>query len=110
MRSGYADRNFNFKKREPFHHGRRYLFTVSNSFPLYLIWQIKYDKTMHSMVESKHFFINPTDAHNYKIIGMLKQLKFRLSLRHVSVHAGTIIIDEHNRTITVVLAEHEIAP
>ena len=32
-----------------------------------------------------------TDAHNYKIIGILKQLKFRLSLRHVSVHAGTII-------------------
>jgi hypothetical protein len=25
---------------------------------------------------SKHFFINPTDAHNYKITGMLKQLKF----------------------------------
>jgi len=32
-----------------------------------------------------------TDAHNYKIIGILKQLKFGLSLRHVSVHAGTII-------------------
>ena len=25
---------------------------------------------------SKHFFINPTDAHNYKITGMLKKLKF----------------------------------
>ena len=24
----------------------------------------------------KHFFINPTDAHIYKITGMLKQLKF----------------------------------
>jgi len=32
-----------------------------------------------------------TDAHNYKIIGILKQLKFRLSLRHGSVHAETII-------------------
>jgi len=32
-----------------------------------------------------------TDAHNYKIIGILKQLKFRLSLRRVSVHARTII-------------------
>jgi len=32
-----------------------------------------------------------TDAHNCKIIGILKQLKFRLSLRHVSVNAGTII-------------------
>jgi len=31
-----------------------------------------------------------TDAYNYKIIGILKQLEFRLSLRHVSVHAGTI--------------------
>ena len=31
-----------------------------------------------------------TDAHNYKIIGIVKQLKFRLSLRHVSVHPGTI--------------------
>ena len=26
------------------------------------------------------FFINPTDAHNYKITGMLKQLKFPQSL------------------------------
>jgi len=37
------------------------------------------------------FLLFQTDAHNYKIIGMLKQMKFRLSLRHVSVHAGTII-------------------
>ena len=37
------------------------------------------------------FLLFQTDAHNYKIIGILKQLKFRLSLRHVSVHAGTII-------------------
>jgi len=27
-------------------------------------------------IVSKHFFIVPTYAHNYKIIGMLKQLKF----------------------------------
>jgi hypothetical protein len=39
----------------------------------------------------KALFIVPTDAHNYKITGILKQLKFRLSLRHVSVQAGTII-------------------
>jgi len=39
----------------------------------------------------KTLFIVPTDAHNYKIIGMLKQLKFRQLLQHVSVHAGTII-------------------
>jgi len=37
------------------------------------------------------FLLFQTDAHDYKIIGILKQLKFRLSLRHVSVHAGTII-------------------
>jgi hypothetical protein len=37
------------------------------------------------------FLLFQTDAHNYKTIGILKQLKFRLSLRHVSVHAGTII-------------------
>ena len=46
-----------------------------------------------SMNESvvKALFINPTDANNYKITGMLKQLKFPQLLRHVSVHSGTII-------------------
>jgi len=39
----------------------------------------------------KVLFIIQNDAHNYEITGTLKQLKFRLSLRHVSVHAGTII-------------------
>ena len=39
----------------------------------------------------KELFTFTTDTHNYKIIGMLKQLKFRQLLRHVSVHAGTII-------------------
>ena len=39
----------------------------------------------------KALFINPTDAHSYKITGMLKQLKFSQLLRHVSVHSGTII-------------------
>jgi hypothetical protein len=39
----------------------------------------------------KAHFIFHNDAHNYKITGILKQLKFRRSLRHVSVHAGTII-------------------
>jgi hypothetical protein len=37
------------------------------------------------------FLLFQTDAHNYKIVGILKQLKFRLSLQHVLVHAGTII-------------------
>ena len=40
---------------------------------------------------SKQFFINPTDENNYKITGILKQLKFPQLLRHVSVHSGTII-------------------
>ena len=40
---------------------------------------------------TKALFIIPTDAHNYKNIGILKQLKFRQLLRHVSFHAGTII-------------------
>lgn len=39
MRSGYADQNFNFSKTETLHCGRRYLPTISSSFPLYLIWQ-----------------------------------------------------------------------
>ena len=51
----------------------------------------------------KALFINPTDAHNYIIAGMLKQLKFPQLPRHV-------INDEHNRTIIVVLAKHEIDP
>jgi len=39
----------------------------------------------------KALFIIRTDTHNYKITGMLRQLKFRPLLRHVSVHARTII-------------------
>jgi hypothetical protein len=39
----------------------------------------------------KTLCIVPTDAHNYKIIGMLKRLKFRQLLQHVSVHVGIII-------------------
>jgi len=40
---------------------------------------------------SKHFLFFQHDAHRYKIIGILKQLKFQQFLRHVSVHTGTII-------------------
>ena len=39
----------------------------------------------------KTLFIIPTNAHNYKIRRMLKELKFRQLLRRVSIHAGTII-------------------
>jgi len=35
--------------------------------------------------------INSIKAHNYKFTGILKQLKFPQSLRHVSVYSGTII-------------------
>jgi hypothetical protein len=33
-------------------------------------------KVENKLILKKHTFIVPTDAHNYKIIGMLKQLKF----------------------------------
>ena len=46
--------------------------------------------TVHQQYQGT-FLLLQTDAHNYKIIGIFKQLKFRLSLRYVSVHAGTII-------------------
>ena len=46
--------------------------------------------TVHQRYQGT-FLLFQTDPHNYKIIGILKYLKFRLSLRHVSVHAGTII-------------------
>jgi hypothetical protein len=39
----------------------------------------------------QHILFFHNDAHNYKITGILKQLKFRRSLRHVSAHAATII-------------------
>ena len=40
----------------------------------------------------KALFIIPTDAHNYKMTGMLKQLKFPQLLRHVSVHSGLVSV------------------
>jgi len=67
-------------------------------------------------------FIIPTDAHNYKLIGMLKTIKFPITAptcfgSHRNHHQGpisclakTIINDEHDRIITVVLAKHEIGP
>ena len=50
-----------------------------------------YLELLQAIIFIKALFINPTDAHNYKITGMLKQLKFPQLLRHVSVHSGTII-------------------
>ena len=82
---------------------------------------------MHrASIVSKTLFIIPTDAHNYKIIGMLKTIRtptiaptcFSSRRNH---HQGPILClakttidhisnDEHNRIIIVVLAKHEIAP
>jgi hypothetical protein len=42
-------------------------------------------------IVSKHFLFFQLDAHRYKITEILKQSKFWQLLRHVSVHAGTII-------------------
>ena len=59
-------------------------------------WNCKVDTyflhvcTVHQQYQGTILLLQ-TDAHNYKIIGILKQLTFRLSLRHVSVHAETII-------------------
>ena len=88
-------------------------------------------------IVSKHFFVIPTDPHNYKIIGMLKTIKiptiaptcFGSSRNHhqgaITCLAKTTIFnvmaacrhnidhstnDEHNRIIIVVLAKHVIAP
>jgi hypothetical protein len=52
--------------------------------------------TVHQQYQSTFYFHN--EAHNYKITGILKHLKFRHSLRHVSGHAGTT---------TVVLAKNK---
>jgi len=51
---------------------------------------ILYVCTVHQRYQGT-FLLLQTDAHNYKIIEILKQLKFQLSLQHVSVHVGTII-------------------
>jgi hypothetical protein len=42
-------------------------------------------------LQHKALLLFHNDAHNHKITGILKQLKFRRSLRHGSVHVGTII-------------------
>jgi len=59
---------------------------------------------------SKHFFINPNNAHNYTSLCAsvrYARLKHRLVCRQDIDH---VINDEHNRTIIVVLAKHEIVP
>ena len=64
---------------------------------------------------NKALFINPTDAHNYKITGMLKTIKiptialtcFGSRRNH---HQGAISCLAKTRIIIAVLAKHEIAP
>ena len=60
-----------------------------------LIWSINHITTVTTLhvctVHQQYkdtILLLQTDAHNYKIIGILKQLKFRLSLRHVSVQGA----------------------
>jgi hypothetical protein len=57
-------------------------------FPLFVSITPPDDELVRNI---KALFINPNDAHNYEITGMLKQLKFPQLLRHVSVQSGTII-------------------
>ena len=63
-----------------YHESPRYptLLTIGHVITHYTVlnWSLKHITAL------RHYFIIPTDAHNYKIIGILKQLKFRLSLRH----------------------------
>jgi hypothetical protein len=48
-------------------------------------WNVKYEILIKSSclprasTVSKHFFIIPTDAHNYKITGMLKTIKIPIT-------------------------------
>jgi hypothetical protein len=63
------------------------------------ILQLCYEKPRKAVGINKGFytlFVIPTDAHYYKVIGMLKQLKSRQLLQHVSVHVGTIIRESFN--------------
>jgi len=73
--------------------------------PLYCFTAVQLIETLdcissylhHASIISKTLFIVPTDAHYYKITEMLKQftnLKLEHLLRHVLVHAGTIIRDQ----------------
>ena len=58
-----------FSKRGQSAHCLFHTFVVLH-FPSYFIWIYEY-----FIVLSKHFFIIPTDAHIYKVIGMLKTIK-----------------------------------
>jgi hypothetical protein len=77
--------------------------TLATTYPTWSSWTMNpaiiQEQFSHSSclyrasTVSKHFLLFHHDAHNYKITGILKQLKFRRSLRHVSLHAVTIVWD-----------------
>jgi len=54
-------------------------------------------------VVSKTFFIIPNDAHYYKITEMLKKFTSLKLLRHVSVHAGTIIREQSYTSLKLLI-------
>ena len=56
-------------------HNTEYRGVIRKSLILPLIWYGC--ETLSPTLWYKALFIVPTDAHNYKIIGILKQLKFR---------------------------------
>jgi hypothetical protein len=74
------------------------------------IFQIhKYFKFVKFSNYLRHVLLFHNDAHNYKITGILKQLKFRRSLQHVSVHVGTIIREPFlclTKTTVMILYPH----
>jgi hypothetical protein len=71
-------------------------------FVLCLLWKSYFNWRKISLIfvfapcvnSIKILFIVPTDTHYYKILEMLKHLKLWHLLRHISVHAGTIIREQ----------------
>jgi len=68
-----------------------FYFRIVQENLVFMLHKVKQLALEASRERIKASFINPTDAYNYKITGMSKQLKFPQLLRHVSVHSGTII-------------------
>jgi hypothetical protein len=65
------------------------------------LFSLQQEKALSAIAISLEVYVNfcnfkalllfHNDAHNHKITGILKNLKFRQSLRHVPVHVGTIV-------------------
>jgi hypothetical protein len=60
-------------------------------YPKYKIFELFKYIYMNLQHRIKELSLFHNDAHNHKITVILKQLKIPRSLRHVSVHVGTII-------------------